>query len=195
MSFQSFENSSMASQVAAVPWERLPELFDLSISWQVLDGQDRGVSKATEKSVERVNWLYGLKLPISYQEFVGRSREANKWLTGVGEDYEAERHLVRMNRLWRNLPRKSRIPSHLVMFNLGFDEDCDCFDLNLYDAQTGEYAIRYWYPGFGEDVLYPSFEAYIRAQTAAWCELKVQGREIELVFLIKKLLAEYAPVS
>jgi len=43
-----------------------------------------------------------------------------------------------------------RIPRNLVIFNLGFDEDCDCFDLDKFDETTGEYEIKYWYPGYDD---------------------------------------------
>ena len=83
----------------------------------------------------------------------------------IGPDYDAWSHIIRINSYWRRRRHKRRIPKHLVIINLGHDEDCDCLDLSRFDEESGEYRIQYWCPELNEQNSWPeacaNFAAYI----------------------------------
>ena len=124
--------------------------------------------RPTQFSIRRINEHFRITLPESLLEFVRSWRSSGNWFASLGDDYDSPFHIIRMNSYWRRRRPTRRIPRNFVIFNLGHDEDCDCFNLDVYDPASGEYEIRYWYPGFEEVVSYPSFFNYMDFQINGW---------------------------
>ena len=75
-------------------------------------------------------------------------------------------------------------PKRFVVFNLGFDQDFDCFNADAINS-AGEYEIQYWSPPriFGAKVC-ASFPEYIETQIRSWAEYRdteVRARVSELL--------------
>lgn len=128
--------------------------------------------RPTPFSIRRINEHFQMTLPASFLQFVRSWRSSGNWFAGLGSDYDSPFHIIRINSFWRRRRRTRRIPHNLVIFNRGHDEDCDCFNLDVYDPASGEYEIRYWFPGFKEIVSYPSFFDYMKLQVNGWQEPK-----------------------
>lgn len=124
--------------------------------------------RPTEFSIRRINEHFHMTLPRSLLEFVRSWRASGRWFASLGDDYESPEHIIRINSYWRRRRLTRRIPHHFIVFNLGHDEDCDCFNLDGYDHASGEYEIRYWYPGFDDVVSYPSLLNYMDSQISGW---------------------------
>lgn len=146
--------------------EKLAEVFDLKqkhISCVALP--------PTIDSVMRIQEHLGFKLPQSYILFAQQAKHYGNWLASIGEDYESETHIINLNDEWHGIasPEK-RLPSNFVIFNVGYDEDFDCFDTETYDENTGEYLITYWYPGVDlrECGLHESFIASMQSHILGW---------------------------
>ena len=103
--------------------------------------------RPTSASIERINSHFGIVLPRSFLEFVRCWRSSASWFASIGNDYQSHDHIIRTNSYWRSRRRTRRLPENLVIFNRGFDDDCDCFDVTTLDDSTGEYHIAYWTPG------------------------------------------------
>lgn len=128
----------------------------------------------TKFSIEKINEHFGMQLPASLIQVVRCWRNSGGWLAGLGPDYESPEHIIRTNSYWRNRRPKRRIPRNLVIFNRGFDDDCDCLDLDRFDPATGEYGIRYWTPGISSEspLIFATFEEYMRATIKGWSQTK-----------------------
>jgi len=124
--------------------------------------------RPTSASIKRISEHFRMMLPHVFLELVRCWRGSGSWFASLGNDYENPQHIIRMNSYWRTRRRTRRLPSHLVIFNLGFDEDCDCFDLEAYDRATGEYPIRYWTPGCAAEPIQPTFLDYANRLITSW---------------------------
>jgi len=124
--------------------------------------------RPSEFSIRRINEHFQMTLPESLLEFVRSWRSSGRWFASLGGDYDSPEHIIRINSYWRRRRITRRLPHNFVVFNLCHDEDCDCFNLGAYDRTTGEYEIRYWYPGFNEIVSYPSLLHYMDLQISGW---------------------------
>ena len=124
--------------------------------------------RPTEFSIRQINEHFQMILPGSLLEFVRSWRASGRWFASLGDDFASPEHIIRINSYWRRRRLTRRIPHNFVVFNLCHDEDCDCFSLDGYDRASGEYEIRYWYPGFNEVVSYPSFLNYMDSQISGW---------------------------
>ena len=124
----------------------------------------------TESSIHKINNHFGIVLPDSFLYFAKNSKKFGSWFCSFGEDYLSRQHVIRMNSHWRRRRTKRRIPSNLVIINIGFDEDCDCLDLNSLNESTGEYQIEYWNPYLDtpSNLRYNSFPHYIEHQIQCW---------------------------
>jgi hypothetical protein len=154
---------------ATIPRDRQVEVFDL------LMAHTFETSPPTPASIARINAELGIELPASLVDFARRSQKFGAWFCSLGEDYDNFLHILEMNRLFKARQRSGykrwqRMPPHLVIFNHGHDDDCDCFDLRLPRSPQGEYWIAYWSP-FEDDVsLADNFADYLDQHLLAWCE-------------------------
>ena len=142
----------------------LVERFDSVISggWHV--------PYPTDSSINRINNHFGIVLPESFLYFAKHSKKFGSWFCSFGEDYLSPQHVIRMNSHWRRRRKKKRIPSNLVIINIGFDEDCDCIDLHSLNESTGEYQMEYWNPYLDapSSLRYNSFPHYIEHHIKGW---------------------------
>jgi|GEM_PF-2357188 len=124
----------------------------------------------TESSIHKINNHFGIVLPKSFLYFAKNSKKFGSWFCGFGEDYLSRQHVIRINSYWRRRRKSKRIPTGFVVINIGFDEDCDCIDLNSFDALTGEYQIVYWSPYLEPPFMqrYNNFPDYIEFQIKSW---------------------------
>ncbi len=106
-------------------------------------------------SVKHIQEVLGLVLPASYLHVARETTAVGSWLPSLGSDETAPHHILAINRRCRRLRRRvlrgkgawsAVMPANLVVMNLGFDQDFDCFDLNARDDTSGEYTIRTWCP-------------------------------------------------
>jgi hypothetical protein len=124
--------------------------------------------RPNEFSIRRINEHFEMALPETLLEFVRSWRDSGRWFASLGDDYESPEHIIRINSYWRRRRVTRRLPHNFVVFNLCHDEDCDCFNLDAHDRASGEYEIRYWYPGFEEVVSYPTLLHYMDLQVSGW---------------------------
>ncbi len=117
------------------------------------------VRMPTATSVARINEMLQFRLPETLIEFAAASTACSNWLAGLGEDYAAPTHILQINKAANKIRRRALAdagkweavkPKHFIAFNLGFDQDYNCFDTQCQQAQTptqtSEYTIRYWCP-------------------------------------------------
>ena len=119
----------------------------------------------TKESIEKIEDCFGFKLPKSLITFAQNSERYGNWLASIGEDYDSPTHIININK-----EESEELPKNFVIFNVGYDEDYDCFDLDTYDDETDEYLITYWYPGIDlkEASLHDSFFNNMAAQIRGW---------------------------
>lgn len=139
----------------------------------------------TARSVERINSALGIELPGSILQFAKMSAKFGAWFASLGEDYESPFHIITVNGVFHapDRPGYEReewkpMPRHLVMFNHGHDDDCDCFDTSSRDSESGEYRTHYWNPFASHDQAFESFAAYMQRHITGWVEAK-RGPERE----------------
>ncbi|WP_075186648.1 SMI1/KNR4 family protein [Teredinibacter haidensis] len=86
----------------------------------------------TSESVKKIEELFGCELPKSYIRFCEKSEHYDDWLASIGPDFDSPNHIICINRLWREeVDESERIPSNLLIINVGYDEDLDCIDPNV----------------------------------------------------------------
>jgi hypothetical protein len=125
--------------------------------------------RPTLSSIARINAHFGITLPADMIEFALSSKGFGHWFASLGPDEQSRNHIIRVNSYWRRRRRTRAIPRHLVVINIGFDDDLDCLDLSAFDACSGEYPIRYWSPGTPNDGLPSlSFRSYLEHQITGW---------------------------
>jgi hypothetical protein len=120
----------------------------------------------TPQSIDRINQHFGIQLPLQLVESVRSWHHSGTWFASLGPDYASCHHIIRINRYWRRRRRTRRLPNHLIIINLGYDEDFDCLDINSPDAESGGYMIQYWSPGIRE-ITHQTFLAYLAQQIGA----------------------------
>ena len=149
--------------------ETLAKLFDL------LSGFEVPTQRPTEASIARINEHFGVELPANFIRFAKFSECYGSWFAGLGEDYQNEWHIIRINSFYRRLRRRkhgdkwrSAKPKAYVVINHGHDDDCDCIDTSDWNEDAGEYRIGYWTPGLERiDEPYDSFLAYLNGLVKA----------------------------
>ena len=151
----------------SIPREKQVEVFDL------LMGYTWDVAPPTAASIARINAELGIALPPTLIDFARRSQRFGAWFSGLGEDYDNPLHILAMNREFHKRQRSGDrhwrpMPKHLVIFNHGHDDDCDCFDLRLPPSEQGEYWISYWSPGEDDRSLADNFPDYLDHHLLAW---------------------------
>ena len=151
---------------------RLVTIFD-----QVVSNNGEHNHPPTAESIARINTHFGITLPPSFVKFAAQSKNFRSWFSSLGEDFCSPSHIIRTNSHFKNIRRRREQrwcyvkPASYIVVNLGFDQDCDCIDASRYNSVTGEYVIRYWYPGMAEDEetsSYDCFEDYIRRHILSW---------------------------
>jgi hypothetical protein len=157
----------MKWQPTSIPRDRQVEVFDLlmNYTWDV--------SPPTAASIARINAELGIELPPTLVDFARRATKFGAWFCSLGEDYDNFTHILAMNRLFHagqrgGYKRWRPMPKHLVIFNHGHDDDCDCFDLRLPRSPQGEYWISYWSPGEDDRSLADNFPYYLGQHLLAW---------------------------
>ncbi len=118
--------------------------------------------KPTEFSIRKINEHFGIQLPGLLIELARGSKSFSSWFSSIGPDYDSYSHIIRINSYYRRRRRTRRIPQNLVVINMGHDSDCDCLDLDTFDAQTGNYELKYWCPDGDGELQWASFENYVR---------------------------------
>ena len=133
-------------------------------------GGDGAYSKPTPISIGMINKHFGIVLPELLIEFGSTSKCYDSWFASIGDDHQSKNHIIRINNHWRRRKNAFALPRNLVIFNLGFDKDFDCFDLNIQDQSTGECAVRYWTPGETANTsnYYDCFLSYIEDSVSHW---------------------------
>ncbi len=117
--------------------------------------------KPTNDSIEKINDHFGIQLPGALIEFARHSNSFSSWFASIGPDFDSHTHIIRINSFWRRRRKTRRIPTDLVIINLGHDEDCDCLDVSSYDPESGEYEIQYWCPEVSNGKRWQDFHTYI----------------------------------
>jgi len=145
----------------------LSRLIDKANTLQTWQGKFQ-YPRPTEFSLRRINEHFQMTLPQSLLEFVRSWRASGTWFASLGDDYDSPQHIIRINSYWRRRRMTRRLPHSLVVFNLCHDDDCDCFNLDAYDAASGEYEVRYWRPGLAEVISYPSLLHHMDFQISGW---------------------------
>lgn len=127
-------------------------------------------SKPTPSSLEKIQDHFGFKLPELLVCLGTSSLCYDNWFAGIGDDFLSGNHIVRINSHWRRRRRTRALPPNLVIFNLGFDLDFDCFDLDQRDPSTGDPFVRYWTPGASVDepIHHANFRAYLEDAVQEW---------------------------
>ncbi len=128
-------------------------------------------SPPTNESINKIEDHLRFNIPEILIAFAQSSNLYGNWLASIGEDYDSDTHIISINDEWHNAHvKEARVPANFIIFNLGYDEDFDCFDIETYDQDSDEYLITYWYPGIDlrESSLYGSFSDYMSAQILGW---------------------------
>ena len=136
--------------------------------------------RPTKQSIAKINEHFGIALPHSFLEVVRCWRSSGNHFASLGADYDSPNHIIRINSYWRQRRMTRRIPRNFVVINQCHDEDCDCLDLARFDSTSGEYAIRYWFPGQSDECGYSSFPEYMNVQLKGW-EASERGSSTQVV--------------
>ena len=158
---------AMKWKPASIPRDKQAEVFDLLV------GYTFEVAPPTRASIARINAGLGIELPPTLIDFAQRATKFGAWFASLGEDFDNPLHILALNREYRVRQRKGDrywrpMPRHLVMFNHGHDDDCDCFDLRLPRSPQGEYWTTYWSPGEDDRTIADNFPDYLDQQLLAW---------------------------
>jgi len=121
----------------------LMELFDL-----YFDGKgSEVVCKPTSNSVKIIENELSCKLPPSLIMLGEHCKYFSSWFSSIGDDFNNPSHILNTNKIFKECDPdnpKAGLPEWFVMFNLGYDEDCEGFDSRNIDNVTGEYPVYYW---------------------------------------------------
>jgi hypothetical protein len=148
-----------------IAFEKLVALFDLRQT-TVFPAQP-----PTDSSIATINTHFGVTLPPMLVRFARVSQKFGCYFASLGEDYENDSHILRINKQFGRVRRRRQgrwqqvKPEYLLVINHGHDNDCDCLDLRSWNPQTGDYALRYWTPSTqhvdAESEGWPTFHAYL----------------------------------
>ncbi len=133
--------------------------------------QKNSAPAPTHESVSRIEEHFGCVLPKSLVRFCEKSEHYGDGLASIGPDFKSMNHIININKVWREeVDEEQRVPSNLLIINVGYDEDFNCIDKETYDEATGEYLITYWaYDVPPEECdLYDSFFSYMAKQVRGW---------------------------
>jgi hypothetical protein len=148
----------------------MPERFDACIAFP-----GEPFPRPTDASIDRIEKHFGFRLPFELTYLARNARRFGDWFAGLGPDYDADTHIIRLNSYWRQRRRTRRIPTDHVAFNRGFDDDLDCF---VTAPGPGEFAIAYWCPDLEDGgAVWPNFRAYLEDTVAAWEKEAAKARE------------------
>jgi hypothetical protein len=90
-------------------------------------------STPTPASLALIQEKLGLRLPATLIAVAQACPAYTAWFSSLGEDYQQPWHILNLNEGYHK-GQIASFPPHIVIFNLGFDGDCDCFDLSIQDA-------------------------------------------------------------
>jgi hypothetical protein len=96
----------------------------------------------TSNSLKKIQRELSIYIPEDYQRIATDCPTYGVWLGGLGEDYEHPFHILQNNKHYHNSDDSLTLPQHLIIINLGHDDDCDCWntqETTIYD----EYPIIY----------------------------------------------------
>ena len=113
----------------------------------LMTGHGHAHERPTAASLAHIQAHFGVRFPHELIQFARDAAHFHSWFASLGPDYDNPQHIIRINSYWRRRRPKRRIPRHLIAFNLGFDDDFNCFDLSMTPPDriaTGEHAVRYW---------------------------------------------------
>lgn len=92
----------------------------------------------TVRSAHRIGRELHLQIPTLLIQVAQRCPEYGEWFGGLGEDYSGPSHILTNN----HALHRDGLPARYVIFNQGYDGDCDCWDLGE-SPVDGEYPIKY----------------------------------------------------
>ena len=176
--------------VVPIPITDLARAYDALYPYSA----EKWLSPPTAGSVRRINETLSIRLPDSLLAFVTQCGACHRWLASLGEDFESDRHILKVAARTRRIRRriiggKGRWeyvrPPLFVPFTHGYDDDYNCLDGAAFDAGTGEYTIQYWAPPrILGDTRYRSFPEYMESCIRWWAtHAKKPQREAVLSIL------------
>jgi UDP:flavonoid glycosyltransferase YjiC (YdhE family) len=97
----------------------------------------------TSNSIRKIQQELGIHIPEDYERIAASCPSYGVWLAGLGEDYEHPFHILKLNQIFHLTSDDSpALPQNLIMINLGFDEDFDCWNTKETTIH-GEHPIIY----------------------------------------------------
>ena len=145
-----------------IPFGRLIEAFGL-LFHDLKDAPRQPASRPTPESRKRIEDELQVTLPDSLIELASACPFYERgWFAGLGENYTSQFHILRLNEIFRG----EGLGSDTVMFNHGYDGDCDCWDVTRCSGD-GEHPIVYVSLDFdrrrpyGTEPLATSFHDYL----------------------------------
>lgn len=119
-----------------VEFKKIAELFRIATH-----DMDVGAAKPTAKSLAKIEAALGLEIPDVYRRIANECPNYGAFLNGIGEDYEQEVHILRLNQVFHDRAiSRPALPPHFVLISHGHDGDCDCWDLRV-KGSAGEHPI------------------------------------------------------
>jgi hypothetical protein len=103
-----------------------------------------GAAPPSDKSITSIEQSLGLRIPSAYRRIAIACQNYGAYLNGIGEDFDHEIHILRVNRVFHDTSREPgdmpALPVHFVMITHGDDGECFCWDVRQQTA-TGEHPI------------------------------------------------------
>jgi hypothetical protein len=116
----------------------------------------------TEESLAEICRALGVtRLPSLLVELAWEASYFGTWFAGVGPDIGARTHILPLNAYWRG----RGLPARYLLLTFGFDDDCDCLDL---ESSASPDEMRVVQVSFFEDEITscqefaPTFEGYLK---------------------------------
>lgn len=149
------------------PLDKMSGLFDV-----VSTSCFHVIAPPTRASIRKINEHFGVPLPPSMVDFVQSVQCYGSLFAGLGEDYNNQMHIIKINSQYRKMRRRKHgdkwrraLPREFIVINHGHDDDCNCIDTGDWNAASGEYRLTYWCPGLEQfDHKDDSFLHYINRQ-------------------------------
>jgi len=108
---------------ALLPDDLLFELLRYAFEpWRPYDADM--LSPPTQRSLDRIFAETGIRIPEIFSSMAFACPNYISWFAGLGEDSNRVNHFLEQLRAFRD----EGLPSRYVIFNHGFDGDCDCWD-------------------------------------------------------------------
>jgi hypothetical protein len=119
-----------------VEFKKIADLFRIATH-----DMKTGAAKPTAKSLAKIESALGLEIPDVYRRIANECPNYGAYLNGIGEDYEQEVHILRLNQVFHDRAiSRPALPAHFVLISHGHDGDCDCWDLRV-KGSAGEHPI------------------------------------------------------